>query len=91
MVYPLDRRIQTYYLVKEVRKRVDEDKFRKRMKMIARDGPQMVSSLKDLLSEKGSPEEERELTPEMSEMIREYIYNFSKMYLQVLREENSSR
>jgi len=45
--------------------------------------------MKDLLKEDGRPEEERELTPEMREMTREYLYNFSKMHLQVLREEKS--
>jgi len=51
--------------------------------------PHASETLKDLLREDGRPEEERELTPEMREMVREYFYNFSKRYLQFLREEKS--
>lgn len=48
--------------------------------------PHASEALKDLLKEDGRPEEERELTPEEREMTRKYLYGFSKMYLQVLRE-----
>ena len=51
--------------------------------------PHAIETLKDLLREDCRPEEERELTSEMREMVREYLYDFSKMYLQVLREEKS--
>ena len=65
-----------------------QERMRKRLELEAI-GPLANETLKDLLKENGRSEEERELTPEQRKMIRGYLYNTSKMYLQVLREERA--